>query len=101
MQSNATKQKINGHTLSVTGINFSPDGYKIASCGKDKLFQVIDINTSLSLCSKVMASPLLSIQWKDMLLLIGSADGVLYVWNIVEVKLLLEIKAHNGLYISK
>lgn len=93
---NAVKKKINGHSSAVSGINYSPDGQKLASCGKDRVFQVVDVNTSLALCSKIMDSPLLSLKWKDVLLLLGSEEGVLYVWNIVEVKLLFEIKAHDG-----
>lgn len=99
LQGNKLMKKLYGHSMSVNGIDYSPDSQKIASCGKDKIFQVIDVNTSLALYNKVMDSPLNSLNWSDTLLLIGAEDGVLYVWNILEVKILLEIKAHEGKFV--
>lgn len=96
LQSKALYKKISGHTSSVKGLNYSPDGHKIASCGQDKLFRIVDVNTGLALCSKMLESPLLCLKWESFLLMLGSEDGTLYIWNIVEVKMLFKIKAHNG-----
>ncbi|KAF5298434.1 hypothetical protein FQR65_LT01213 [Abscondita terminalis] len=89
-------KKFKIHTSAVKSISFSPDGQKLVSCGSDKVFQVIDINTGMPLYNKTLSSVLISLKWEDFILLIGSEDGILYVWDIVEVKLLYQTKAHTG-----
>ncbi|KAF5306415.1 hypothetical protein FQA39_LY08924 [Lamprigera yunnana] len=93
---NLLHKKFNINAGSVKAISFSPDGQKLVSCGTNKVFQVIDINTGMPLYNKTLSSVLLSLKWDDFLLLLGSEDGVLYVWDILEVKLLYQIKAHIG-----
>ncbi|KAK4880232.1 hypothetical protein RN001_008378 [Aquatica leii] len=96
MSTNLLQKRFNIHTTAVKAISFSPDGQKLVSCGSDKVFQVIDINTGMPLYNKTLSSVLISVKWEDFILLLGSEDGILYVWDIVEVKLLYQIKAHSG-----
>lgn len=86
------------HSLgcSINAIEFSPDGLKLAFGQKDKIFQIIDINSGLAVLTKALDEPAKSLKWKDFLLVIGCENGLLYIWNIIEVKILLEVKAHDG-----
>lgn len=65
----------------------------------DKLFQILDVNTGLSVFNKILAAPLTCLKWSQSIILLGCEDGVVSVWDIVEVKPLFEInKAHDGGY---
>lgn len=88
------------HGSGVRAVSFSPDGQKLVSCGSDKVFQVIDINTGMALYNKILSSVLNCLKWRESLLLLGSEDGTLYVWDIMEVKLLYHTQAHSGKFCS-
>lgn len=95
----STKQlykKFSTHKAKVNSLNYSPDGSKLASCSIDCTLHITDINTGMMLYNKTLASPLLCLHWVDFLLLIGSQEGVLYVWDITAVKLIMEHKSHDG-----
>lgn len=81
---------------SITAINYSPDGMKLAIGSRDMTFQIIDVNTGLSVFSKILNSVVTSLMWRDYLLVIGCEDGTLSLWDIFEVRLLLEIEAHTS-----
>ncbi|KAK5646659.1 hypothetical protein RI129_005123 [Pyrocoelia pectoralis] len=93
---NSLYKKFVVHRGPVKSISFSPDGQKLVSCGTDKVFQVVDIDTGMPLYTKTLSSVLVSLKWQNFMLLLGSADGIIYIWDIVEVKLLYQEKAHNG-----
>lgn len=94
---NTLHKKFSLHSSSVKAISFSPEGQKLVSCGSDKVFQIIDISTGMALYNKTLQSVLLCVKWQDFILLLGAEDGTLYVWDIVEVKLLYQLKAHKGI----
>ncbi|KAB0797363.1 hypothetical protein PPYR_08357 [Photinus pyralis] len=96
ISTNLLRKKFVLHSGAVKAISFSPDGQKLVSCGSDKVFQVVDIETSMALYSKTLPSVLVSLKWQNFMLLLGSADGIIYIWDIVEVKLLHQEKAHTG-----
>lgn len=50
----------------------------------------------MALYNKMLPSPLLSLYWDGFILLLGSEDGNLYVWDLIEVKLLMQVEAHKG-----
>lgn len=50
----------------------------------------------MALYNKTLPSPLLSLYWDGFILLLGSEDGCLYIWDLIEVKLLLQMNAHKG-----
>lgn len=87
---------ISGHVGGVEDFCFSPDGRKLVSCGNDRTFQVVDLNTGMVLYNKTLCSSLTSLDWDGTILFLGSEDGVLYIWDLLEVKLLHEIAAHKG-----
>ncbi|XP_017773064.1 PREDICTED: protein FAN-like [Nicrophorus vespilloides] len=100
MQDYRLEKKYLAHSKKVTSISFTDDSLKIISCSLDKTFQVSDMNTGMSMYRKILASPLHCLKLDDYLLLIGSESGDLYIWDIVEVKLLLQMHAHQGSILS-
>lgn len=90
------KKKLMSHKASITGIDYGPDGQTLASCGMDRLFQILDVNTGLSVFNKVLPCPLTCLKWSDSIVLVGGENGVVSLWDIVEVKPLFEINAHDG-----
>ncbi|RZB38733.1 protein FAN-like [Asbolus verrucosus] len=92
----ALKKKYQIDASSITTINYSPDGMKLALGGKNKTLQIIDVETGLPVFSKVMKSSISSLKWNGFLLILGCDDGNLFIWDIMKVKLLYEIKAHSG-----
>lgn len=93
----ALKKKFTSHTASITAVNYGPDGQTLASCGTDKLFQILDVNTGLSVFNKTFSCALTCLKWSQSIIVLGDENGIISVWNIVEVKFLFEVKAHNGL----
>ncbi|XP_028128132.1 protein FAN [Diabrotica virgifera virgifera] len=89
-------KKYNPQSSSITTLSYSPDGMKLALGTKDKLFQIVDVNTSLPVFSKNMSNAVTSLKYSEYLLVIGCEDGTLSLWDIFEVKLLLEVVAHSG-----
>lgn len=86
------------HTACVKGVCYSPDGQKLSSCATDKTLQITDINTGMSLFKKILESSLLCLKWEDFLLLVGTESGVLYIWDIIEVKILCQVQVFEGKY---
>lgn len=85
------------HSSSITTINYSPDGLKLALGSKNKILQIIYVETGLPVFTKTMKSAIFSLKWDGFLLILGCEDGSLYIWDMVEVRLLHEInKAHSG-----
>ncbi|KAG5896999.1 hypothetical protein JTB14_010751 [Gonioctena quinquepunctata] len=83
-------------SASIDTISYSPDGLKLGLGSRDKFFQIIDVNSGMSVFSTVLHANVSSSKWNEFLLVIGCEDGTLLLWDIFEVKLLLEIKAHSG-----
>ncbi|KAK9870435.1 hypothetical protein WA026_008004 [Henosepilachna vigintioctopunctata] len=84
-------------STNVKCIDYSPDGMKLALGGNDKIFQIIDTSSGMPVFRKHLNSTISSLKWKDYLLVLGCEDGSILVWNIVEVKLLYELKAHEAI----
>ncbi|KAJ3655160.1 hypothetical protein Zmor_014297 [Zophobas morio] len=91
------KKKYQINSSSITTINYSPDDVKLAIGSKNKTLLVIDVETGLSVFTKMMKSPISSLKWDGFLLILGCDDGNLFIWDMVEVKLLYEVhQAHSG-----
>ncbi|CAG9825349.1 unnamed protein product, partial [Phaedon cochleariae] len=89
-------KKYNLQTSSISAIAYSPDGLKLAVGSRDKSFQIIDVTAGMPVFSKTFHASVASLRWCDFLLAIGCEDGTLSVWDIFEVKLLLQMPAHSG-----
>lgn len=95
----AFERKFKIHRSSVTAVSYGPDSLTLASCGKDKLIQIMDVNTGMSVFSKLLNSSILCLKWVDSLLLLGCEDGSFVLWDVVHVVPLLDVAAHSGNFI--
>ncbi|XP_074031053.1 protein FAN [Leptinotarsa decemlineata] len=89
-------KKLTLQSSAINTISYSPDGTKLGIGSRDKVFQILDVNSGMTVFNTVLLSNVSSLKWNDFLLVIGCDDGTLQVWDIFEVRLLLEIKAHSG-----
>ncbi|KAF7269361.1 hypothetical protein GWI33_017614 [Rhynchophorus ferrugineus] len=81
-----------------------PSGINAMSYSSEKLavgcnkghFEVLDVNTGMSVFNITLKSPICSMKWKGHLLVIGCNNGTLSLWDMFEVKVLLEKLVHSG-----
>lgn len=93
-------KKYDLQTSSITAISYSPDSMKLAVGSSDKIFQILDINTGMPVFIKTLNSSVCSLKWSKFLLVLGCEDGYLLIWDIFEVKLIVEFNAHSGIFFS-
>lgn len=89
-------KKYDLQTSSITAISYSPDSMKLAVGSSDKIFQIIDVNTGMPVFIKTLHSSVCSLKWSTFLLVLGCEDGSLSIWDIFEVRLIMEKNAHSG-----
>ncbi|CAG9854526.1 unnamed protein product [Phyllotreta striolata] len=89
-------KKYTSQSSSITAVSYNSDGTKLATGSRDRVFQIIDVNTALPVFSKTLTSSISSMKWRDYLLILGCDDGMLLLWDIFEVKILMEVAAHAG-----
>lgn len=89
-------KKYDLQSSSITAISYSPDNMKLAVGSNDKVFQIIDANTGMPVFTKTLNSSVCSLKWSEFLLVLGCEDGTLSIWDIFEVKLIMEFNAHSG-----
>ncbi|CAG9772021.1 unnamed protein product [Ceutorhynchus assimilis] len=80
----------------INALDYSPDGQKLAIGTENGSFQVLEVNTGMPVFSKTLQSNVCSLKWSGQLLVIGCQNGLLSLWDMFEVRLLLEIEAHTG-----
>ena len=74
----------NGHSDTVFGVSFSPDGSKLATCAADKFVKVFEVPSGKLLKSfEGHTHHVLDVAWKadGKLLVSGGADNVLKAWD--------------------
>ncbi|KRT79709.1 WD40 domain-containing protein [Oryctes borbonicus] len=96
MEDHTLDRKFQVHSACVKSICYSPDGDKLATCSLDRSFKVLDLQTGMSIYAKATDFVLRCLKWDGFMLLLGSEDGTLSIWDIVEVKLLYQKKIHDG-----
>lgn len=97
---------------------YSPDGQKLALGADNGTFQVLDVQTGtlklqkykkqvsnaiftgLPVFSKIFPSKVSCLKWQGNILTLGNEAGLLQIWDMFEVKELLEIQVHSGNYTS-
>lgn len=89
-------KKLTYHDGGVTALSYTNDGQKIISCGRDCCFQITDTETGMVLFRKRMDSPILSMKQNDNLVIFGCDSGLLYIWDILLVKMIFQLKCHEG-----
>lgn len=80
----------------VKAVGFGSDGLKLAVGGEDKLFQVIDFNTGMTVFTSTLKSYVSCLKWKNSLLVLGCDNGFILIWDMFEVRLLYELQVHSG-----
>ncbi|XP_053694361.1 protein FAN-like isoform X2 [Sabethes cyaneus] len=70
----------------------------IVSCGEDRMFNIVDIETGMVIFKREMANVIGTVCWTkdDKYLLLGDRDGVLYVWNMLDGVIQRELAVHSG-----
>lgn len=97
---------------------YSPDGQKLALGTDNGTFQVLDVQTGtlnplkkkcrtsnecnifsgLPVFSKIFTSRVSCLKWQGKILTLGNDAGLLQIWDMFEVKELLEVEVHSGNY---
>jgi WD40 repeat protein len=78
------REIVDAHSDTIFGLDFSPDGKYIASCGADKFVKVFDVTTgSLVRTFEGHTHHVLAVSWRadGRVLASGGADNVIKVWN--------------------
>ncbi|EEB19713.1 protein FAN, putative [Pediculus humanus corporis] len=88
--------KRTAHNGPVHGISFSPENGKLVSCGWDGCFKVYDLLTGMEVYSKSLKAQLTCLAWNGLSLLLGSNSGIVFLWDLVEVKLIKEIECKGN-----
>jgi WD40 repeat protein len=88
----------NGHSDTVYGVCFSPDGSKLATCGADKFVKVFEVPSGKFLKAfEGHTHHVLDVGWKadGKLLASGGADNVVKVWDYEKGEQVRTINAHG------
>jgi WD40 repeat protein len=94
----------NGHTDTVYGLCFSPDGTKLASCGADRQVKVFEVPSGKLLKSfEGHTQHVLDIAWKadGKLLASAGADKVIKVWDCDKGEALRSFPSNKGVGAKK
>ncbi|CAH1391564.1 unnamed protein product [Nezara viridula] len=89
-----------GHKESVSCLQFSPDSTKLVSCSEDQSLKVFDLCTGTTVFSKCHVEKLKCLTWDGTTLLVGGAQGSLYLWDLINVILVKQFEAHQGAVLS-
>ena len=73
MATTTTIAALEGHTGSVLGCAFSPDGTRIVSASDDHTLQVWDVagTSCLTLCVLALGGPTISPDWRNDMIVLG------------------------------
>lgn len=96
-----TQQLSDEVNVSLNGVAFSEDGYQVLSCGNNCMLNVYDLTTGMQVCNKVFDEKLMCLAWVggDKVVL-GGAQGMVYLFDLVRVQLLKQVRAHRDAVLS-
>jgi COMPASS component SWD3 len=89
---------LKGHKRGVSGVKFSPDGKRIASCSADGMIKIWDAETGrLEHTLEGHMAGISCIAWSpdSTVLASGSDDKVIRLWDVVKVSFTLPLLARN------
>lgn len=86
------------HKDAVCVVRFNRNCSLIASCGEDRMFNIVDIETGMVIFKREMPATIMSLCWAkdDKYLLMGDRSGMMYVWNMLEGMIQKEVRVHSG-----
>ena len=92
--------ELKGHSHSISAIDVSADGSLACSCSYDKTIRFWDIHGlsgKESQCLRGHKAPILEFAWQQNLLVSGSRDGTMILWDVLRGKpKRVETVAHQG-----
>lgn len=100
-------KKIKGHTQSITSICSLQNGNVVMSSGRDNLHNLIDLRT-MQVCTKFKTKcNRVATKWTrtcvspdENLAVVGSSDGMVYLWSILMGKKIDALEGHDGSVLS-
>eukprot|EP00047_Mylnosiga_fluctuans_P005972 m.243958 g.243958 ORF g.243958 m.243958 type:complete len:918 (-) comp14365_c0_seq1:118-2871(-) len=96
--------QFSAHEQAVTGICFSMDGRRLASCSEDGFLRVFDVELRQQVFVTDALGPLECVQYDGQFVVGGSKSGTLCVWDLVGNQCLFKETRHTGpvtcLYVS-
>lgn len=86
------------HRGGVCVANFNRNCTLIVSCGEDRMFNIVDIDTGMVIFKREMPAVVGCLSWAndDKFLLMGDRTGMLHVWNMLEGMVQKEFRVHTG-----
>lgn len=90
---------LSGHDKEVSGVKFSPDGSKLISAGRDGLLQVFQVNTEApTIFARTVekCEDFRCVAWDGFSILLGTAEGSLLLFDVIEFKIVKKMNAHTG-----
>ncbi|XP_001651497.2 protein FAN isoform X1 [Aedes aegypti] len=85
------------HKDAVCAVRFNRNCSLIVSCGEDRMFNIVDIETGMVIFKREMLMPIRSLCWAkdDKYLLMGDRGGTMHVWNMLEGLIQKEVRVHS------
>ncbi|XP_055630908.1 protein FAN-like isoform X2 [Toxorhynchites rutilus septentrionalis] len=85
------------HRGGVCAANFNRNGTLLVSCGEDRMFNIVDIDTGMVVFKREMPAVVGCLSWTkdDTFLLMADRTGVLHVWNMLEGIVQKEFRVHS------
>ncbi|XP_058815825.1 protein FAN-like [Topomyia yanbarensis] len=85
------------HRGGVCAALFNRNCSLIVSCGEDRMFNIVDIDTGMMVFKREMPTVVGTLCWTkdDKYLLMGDRAGTLHVWNMLEGAIQMDIRMHS------
>lgn len=89
---------VNSYEFDVESIDFSPDGTKLVTSGRDGAVRLFDVKTGSLLKAAQLEEPLSSVAFhpSGRYVVAGSAEGMLTVLEVPGLRFSNELRAHKG-----
>ncbi|XP_061198203.1 protein FAN-like [Saccostrea echinata] len=83
------------HSGTVNSLAFTFDSRRLISCGADSVLKILDVETQTEVFVKNLGHQILCLACFESLILCGTENGELEIWDIEKASVLSAIKGHN------